>query len=170
MNLYINIIEKSICVIVVISQSVNVLMTLFRLKQTLVYKKHKNKLNMLTVSSWFYWTIFVGSIIACCAIFGSVGHRDANTMAVAVIFILGHALCTYLLFSQLFWRIEYCEETVTVYGFFKKVSVERKELQISESRNIIRLSVDKKKIAEWDSRCVNFQEEANLIKFILSRK
>lgn len=168
MNLCIDIIEKSICSIVAISQSVNVLMVLLRLTQTLVYKKRKNELNMLTVSSWLYWTIFVGSIIACCAIFGNIGYRDANIMIVVMMFILGHGLCTYLLFSQLFWRIEYCEETVTVYGFLKRVSVERKELQISESRNIIRLSVGKKKIAEWDSRCVNFQAEAQLIKFILN--
>ena len=67
-------------------------------------------------------------------------------------------------------EIEYYEETVTVYGFLKRMSVERKELKISESRNIIYLSVGKRKIAKWDSRCVNFQQEAMLLKFILSRK
>lgn len=170
MNLCIDVFEKIICIVVIIFQSVNVLIVLFRLTQTLVYKKQKKQLNMLTVASWFYWTIFIGSIIACCAILGSVGYRDADTMIVAAMFILGHALCTYLLFSQLFWRIEYHEETVTVYGFLKRVSVERKELQISESRNIIYLSFGKRKIAKWDSRCVDFQEEARLFRFILNRK
>ena len=163
--------EKIIFVFVLIFQAVNTFLVLFRSIQMAVSKKKKSGTHILAMSSGLYWFIFVLSVIASIAISANIPEEmNMDDIIFLGMFIAAHILCTYLLFSRLFWKIEFSGETVTVCSFRKKVSYNRKDLQLKEKRFTICLMSGEKKIADWDCRCMNIKEETNFYRFILNGK
>lgn len=163
--------EKIIFVFVLILQAVNTFLVLFRSIQKAVFKKKKSGTHILAMSAGLYWFIFVLSVIASIAVLGNIFEEKSTDLIIIVsMFIAGHIFCTYLLFSQLFWRIGFSGETVTVCSFLKKASYNRKDLQLKEKRFTICLMSGEKKLADWDCRCMNIKEEANFYRFILNGK
>ena len=168
MNIY-NILGRSIYIVIFIFQIVNTLMVLFRSIQTAIDKKRK-KVHILTASSGFYWLIFFLSAVSALVVLTNFGSSDIGTRIVILLFLSGHILCTVLLCTQLCWRIEFSGNTVTVYKLLKKASFNREKLSLRERRFTVSLLSEGQKITNWDCRCVNIEEEANLYRFILNGK
>lgn len=171
MNMFFIVFKKIIFITVFFFQIVNTLLFLFRLIQMFSYRKKKHEIHILTVSSGVSWLIFILSIISSIAVLGNLlVERNTDVIIIVGIFIVGHIFCTYLIVSQLFFRIEFSGNTVTVYKILKQYSFNRQDVRLQERRLTVYLLSGEKKLVSWDCRLVNFEEEANLYRFILNGK